>query len=188
MCSWRGFSYYKVSHHFQTWWFPALLCPFSWQEGKTINCFATSLRENNISITILQIWKLPGVEPSGSKRDGSNCAAKTAASVYWHQLSLRDRVLRRRKNSFIALPGKGGHSRLAPQNYVLTLEEIARGFIGLAQKIGLLIKVSILFLIHISFQGHQIWHPSVWWWSLVVFGVIGSLISLEWRLLIGKGG
>ena len=29
-------------------------------------------------------------------------------------------VLRKRKNSFIALPGKGGHGRLMPQSYVLT--------------------------------------------------------------------
>lgn len=46
--------------------------------------------------------------------------AENAASVHWHQLSLRDRVSRKRKNSFTASPGKGGHSRLVPQNHVLS--------------------------------------------------------------------
>ena len=98
--------------------------------------------------------------------------AENVASVHRHQLSLRDRVLKKRKNSFIALPGKRGHSRLVPQSYVLSWEGIARGFIGLAWKMGLLIKVSILFFIHRSFQSHQGWCPWVPWWFLVVFGVI----------------
>ena len=47
--------------------------------------------------------------------------AENAASVRWHQLGLGDRVLRKRKNSLIALPGKGGHNRLlSPQNYFQT--------------------------------------------------------------------
>ena len=42
-----------------------------------------------------------------------------------------------RKNSFIALPSKGGHSRLTPQICVLPWERIARGFTGLAQGVPL---------------------------------------------------
>ena len=34
--------------------------------------------------------------------------------------SVLEIVLRKRKNSFIALPGRGGRSRLAPQKYALT--------------------------------------------------------------------
>ena len=104
------------------------------------------------------------------------------ASIHRHQSSLRDRVLRKRKDSFIALPGKGGLSRPMPQNYVLSWEGIARCFIGSAQKTGLLIKVSILFFIHKSFQSCQIQCPWVRWWFLVVL-----TFSLEWRLLIAKG-
>ena len=45
--------------------------------------------------------------------------------------------LKKKKNSFIALPGKGGHHSLVPQNYVLTREGTARGFMGLALNMGL---------------------------------------------------
>ena len=48
---------------------------------------------------------------------GAITVAKNVASVHWHQLSLRDRVLRKRKNSFIALLVKGVHSRLMSQNF-----------------------------------------------------------------------
>ena len=50
--------------------------------------------------------------------------------------SRRQRFGRSRKNSFTALPGKGGYSRLVPQNCVLPCKETARGLIGLAQKWG----------------------------------------------------
>ena len=73
--------------------------------------------------------------------------AENTASVHQHQLSVGDRVLRKRRNSFIALQGKREHSSLVPQNYALSWEGITRGSIGLAQKTGLLIKVSILFFI-----------------------------------------
>lgn len=46
--------------------------------------------------------------------------AENVASVHRHPFSLGHRVLRKRKNDFIALPDKGGHSRLTPQNSVLT--------------------------------------------------------------------
>ena len=47
-------------------------------------------------------------------RDFHNNAEKSA-SVYSVELNLRDRVLGEvEKNSFIALPGKGGHSRSVP--------------------------------------------------------------------------
>ena len=64
-------------------------------------------------------------------------------------------MLRKRKNSFTALPGKGGHSRLVPQNYVLPCEGIARRVIALAQETGLLTQVSVLFFVRRSFQSHQ---------------------------------
>ena len=111
------------------------------------------------------------------------------ASVHWHQLNLRHRVLRKRKNSFIiALTGKGGHGRLVPQNYVLTWEATARGFIGLAQKTGLLIKVPVLFFIRRSFWSRPGWRQGVWSWFLVVLEVIIPCPSL-WNedCLQGRG-
>ena len=46
----------------------------------------------------------------------SVCGAKSSASVYTiGESNLRDRVLgKEEKDSFIALPGKGGHSQLMP--------------------------------------------------------------------------
>ena len=103
---------------------------------------------------------------------------ENVASVHWHQLSLRYRVLRKGKNSFIALPGKGGCRSLVPPNCVLTWEGITRGFISWARTTGLLMKVSILFFIHRSSQSCQGWCQWVWWWFLVVFGVTGPWPSL----------
>ena len=112
--------------------------------------------------------------------------ARNVASVHWHQLSLRDRAFEEEKNSFIALPGKRGPSRLMPQNNVLSWEGVARDFIGLAQRTELLIKVSVLFFIRRPIQSCWIWCKSVQWWFLVVFWVIVSF-SLERRLLTEKG-
>ena len=53
--------------------------------------------------------------------------AKSSVSLYTSaKLNLGDRVLGEvEKDSFIALPGKGGHSRLLPQkNYVSQLRRI----------------------------------------------------------------
>lgn len=92
--------------------------------------------------------------PSGIVSFKPSIVAENVASVHWHQLGLGDRVLRRRKNSIIALPGRGGHSRLVPPHYVPTWEGRARGFIGLAQKTGLLIKVSLLWSVVSSTTDH----------------------------------
>ena len=115
-------------------------------------------------------------------------AAENAASTPAPVRSWRQSFGWSRKNSFIALPGTGGHSRLMPQNYVLSWEGIARGFRGLAQKTGLLIKVPVLFFIHRSFQSHQIWRLSVRWWFLIVFGAIVPWLFL-WKedCLQGRG-
>ena len=53
-------------------------------------------------------------------RRGISWNVKERTKCSRHQLSLGDRVLRKRKNSFIALPGEGGHSRLRPHNSVLS--------------------------------------------------------------------
>ena len=49
--------------------------------------------------------------------------------------NLGDRVLGEvEKNSFIALPGKGGHSRLRPQKLcALTWEDLVKSFIAMVQ-------------------------------------------------------
>lgn len=48
--------------------------------------------------------------------------------------SWRQSFGRRRKNNFIAFPGKTGHSRLMFQNRAQPWEGIVKGFIGLAQR------------------------------------------------------
>jgi len=54
----------------------------------------------------------------------------------------------------------------------------SKGFIGFAWKTGSMIKASILFFIHRSFQSRQIQSQWTWWWFLVVFGVIVPWPSL----------
>ena len=48
-----------------------------------------------------------------------------------------------------------------PQNCDLPQEGRARGFLGLARKAGLWMKVSKLFSIHRPFQGHQVRQQAV---------------------------
>ena len=54
------------------------------------------------------------------------------------KLNLRDRVLgEAEKNSFMALPGKGGHSGLVPPKTVCpNRENLVRGFIEIVQGWG----------------------------------------------------
>ena len=57
------------------------------------------------------------------------------ASVPNTELILRDRVLGEvEKNSFIALPGKGGHSGLVPSKLCHDLEAVVKSFIGMVQR------------------------------------------------------
>ena len=77
-----------------------------------------------------------------------------------------------RKNSFIALPGKGGHSRLMPQNCVLPWERIARDIIGWVWKTGLLFKVSAFSPSIEHFRVVKSGVSQCGWWFLGVLGVI----------------
>ena len=70
------------------------------------------------------------------------------------------------QNSFIALPGKGGHSRLMPPKPCPP----SRGLIGLAQKTGLWIRirVSAFFSLQRSFKVIKAgvwWSGDGFWWS-----------------------
>ena len=78
-----------------------------------------------------------------------------AKNAVAEQLSLGDRVLRKRKDSFIALPGKEGHSRLRPQICVLSWQGTARGFYRFRSEDRLVDEASILCFIHRSFQHRQ---------------------------------
>ena len=92
------------------------------------------------------------------------------------------------KNSFIALPGRGGPSRLRLPNCVLPWEGMVRGLIGVARTPGLLIKVFTFFSLHRSFQ--RLSRPVSLLSGdgfLVVFRVIVPWPSLEWRWPTGKG-
>ena len=54
------------------------------------------------------------------------------------ELNIEDRVLGEvEKNSFIVLPGKGGHSRLLPQKLCVPMrEDLVRSFIAMVQGWG----------------------------------------------------
>ena len=56
------------------------------------------------------------------------------------ELNLRDRVLvKTEKNNFVALPGKGGHSRLVPLKTVSQLGGFGEEFYSTGSRMGLLI-------------------------------------------------
>ena len=61
------------------------------------------------------------------------------------ELKLGDRVLDEvEKNSFIALPGKGGHSRLMPLKTVCpNLEGFGEEFYSNGSRVGLLIRIRV---------------------------------------------
>ena len=92
--------------------------------------------------------------------------------LYTGTSEVSETVLRKKKNSIITLPDKGGHSRLVPQNYVPSWEGVARGFIGLAQKTGL-IKVSVLFFIPRSSESSRPVSVS----QVIVSGVFWVIVS-----------
>ena len=101
--------------------------------------------------------------------------------------SQRQRILGKRKNSFLALPGKGGHSRLMPPNSVLTWEGTARGFIGLAQKTGYWLGVYIILHPQITSESSNPASVGPVMVSGCLWGYHSLTFSLEWRLLAGKG-
>ena len=72
--------------------------------------------------------------------------AKNLASVLYTSAkpNLRDRVLSEvEKNSFIALPGSGGHSGLVPSKIVCpNLEGFGEVFHGNGSRAGLLIRIN----------------------------------------------
>ena len=69
---------------------------------------------------------------------------KTWALCTGAELNLGDRVLGEvEKNSFIALPGKGGHSRLLPQNLCVfpSVGGLGEAFDSNGSRVGLLIRL-----------------------------------------------
>ena len=75
----------------------------------------------------------------------SDFDAENIASVHRCLLNLRDRVLDEvEKNSFIALPGKGGHSRLMPLKTVCPNPgRFGEGFYSNGSRAGLLIRIRV---------------------------------------------
>ena len=76
----------------------------------------------------------------------SEIDAENSASVHGIESNLRDRVLSEvlEKNSFIALPGKGGHSGLVPLKTVCpNLGGFGEEFYSNGSRAGLLIRIRV---------------------------------------------
>ena len=70
-------------------------------------------------------------------------AAENAACVHWRQITSQSRVLGEvEKNSFSALPGKGGHSGPLPSKTVCpNLGGFGEEFYSIGSRAGLLIRL-----------------------------------------------
>ena len=88
---------------------------------------------------------------------------QNSASVHWCCIETRRRSFgQRRKNSFIALPGKGGLQWANASKTVPPLGEIGRWFYSLGEwKIGPQIRIRV----EASWHCFQSWCSVVWWSS-----------------------
>ena len=110
---------------------------------------------------------LLGILPQKVKIKHALLMRKTRPLCTSAKSNLGDRVLGEvEKNSFIALPGKGGHSRLLPQNTVCpNLGGLDEEFYSSGSRVGLLIRLECVQGLHsfnptsgglqISFSGSQ---------------------------------